>query len=264
METTKNKCYPNIRQGIGILVLFIFLSMVFGLLTSLGDIVNNQFLKDITLLVSYTLAAGGTAIIIVRMKKTENPDIPVFMNNTPRIKTVVATLIMTLAVIIITEPLAKIIPMPESIKNLFETMFRPTLSAFLTAVIVAPVLEEMIFRGIILEGFLRNYSPVKSILLVSLLFGVAHLNIWQFIGAFVIGAFISWVYWKTRSLGLSIAVHMMNNLVGYLAMLFSSKSVADTTIRDFTGTIEMYYALFGVSILILLLGVYFHKRWLET
>lgn len=263
MENPKNTYYPNIKQAIGILLLFIFLSMVFGLITSLGSLVDNKLLQDITLLVSYTMAAGGTVIIIVRMKKSQDTDIPVFMNHKPKTKTFIVTLLLTIAVIIVTEPLANVIPMPDSIKDLFETMFRPTIPAFLTAVIVAPILEEMIFRGIILEGFLRNYSPVKSILLVSLLFGLAHLNIWQFIGAFIIGAFISWIYWKTRNLLLSIAVHMLNNLISYLAMLFSSKSVTDTTIVDFTGNIEIYYALFGLSIVLLVLGFLYHKTWIE-
>lgn len=263
METLKNKYYPDIKQAIGILLLFIFLSMIFGLITSLGSLVNNELFQNITLFLSYTLAAGGTVIIIARIKKTQNPDIPVFTNYKLKTKTFLVTVVLTFAVIIVNEPLANLIPMPDSVKDLFETMFKPTIPAFLTAVIAAPILEEMIFRGIILEGFLRNYSPVKSILLASLLFGVAHLNIWQFIGAFVIGAFISWVYWKTRSLGLSIAIHMINNLVGYLAMLFSSKSVANTTISDFTGNVEMYYLVFGISIVILALGFYYHRMWIE-
>ena len=263
METPRNTYYPNIKQAIGILLLFIFLSMIFGLITSLGSLAENELLQDITLLISYILAAGGTVIIIARMKKTQHPNVPVFLNHKPKIKTLVVTLVLTFAVIIVTEPLASLIPMPDSMKDLFETMFRPTIPAFLTAVIAAPILEELIFRGIILEGFLKNYSPVKSILLVSLLFGIAHLNIWQFIGAFVIGAFISWIYWKTRSIVLSIAVHMMNNLIGYLAMLFSSESVSDTTISDFTGSIEMYYAVFGISIIVLALGFYYRKIWME-
>ena len=263
METPKNTYYPNVIQAVGILLLFIFLSMIFGLIPSLGSLVDNELLQNIAMLVGYTLAAGGTVIIIARMKKTQDPNIPVFMNYKPKIKTFIVTLVLTFAVIVVTEPLASLIPMPDSVKDLFETMFRPTIPAFLTAVIAAPILEELIFRGIILEGFLRNYSPVKSILLVSLLFGVAHLNIWQFIGAFVIGAFISWIYWKTRSIVLSIVVHMMNNLIGYLAMLFSSESVADTTISDFTGSIEMYYVVFGISFVILALGFYYHKMWME-
>ena len=262
METTRNTYYPNIKQAIGILLLFIFLSMIFGLITSLGSLVENGLLQNITLLLSYTLAAGGTVIIIARMKKTQNPNAPVFLNYKPKIKTFVVTIVLTFAVIIVTEPLTSLVPMPDNMKELFETLFRPTIPAFITAVIVAPVLEELIFRGIILEGFLKNYSPVKSILLVSLLFGLSHLNIWQFIGAFVIGAFISWIYWKTRSIGLSIAVHMTNNLIGFLAMLFSSESFAETTISDFTGNIEMYYVVFGISIVVLALGFYYHKMWI--
>ncbi len=260
----KKSYYPNIQQAIGILLIFIFLSMIFGYFTSLSYFTDNPQLKSLTLLLSYALAAGGTVLVIVRMKKTKHPLQPAFLNFSPELKTTIITLILTFAVIIIIEPITNLVPMPDTYKSLFEELFKPGLPAFLTAVIVAPVLEELIFRGIILEGFLRNYSPAKSILLASLLFGLAHLNIWQFIGAFLIGIFISWIYWKTRSIGLVIGIHITNNFVSYMAMYLSSEPMADITINNFIGSNLLYFVIVGISALILFTGIYFHKRWIAN
>jgi hypothetical protein len=263
MIPDKTTYYPNIKQAIGILLIFIFLSMIFGMLGSMSFFTDSPQLQSLSLLISYTLAAGGTVLIIIRMKKLQHPDLHAFLNYTPGLKTILITLILTFTVIVIIEPITNIIPVPESYQSLFEELFKPTISAFLTAVVIAPVLEEMIFRGIILEGFLKNYSPLKSILLASLLFGLAHLNIWQFIGAFLIGVFISWIYWKTKSLGLAVGIHITNNLVSYLAMYFSSKPLADTTIHNFIGNTPLYITIVGISALILFIGIYFHKKWLS-
>jgi membrane protease YdiL (CAAX protease family) len=263
MSSKKSSFYPNIQQGIGILLVFIFLSIIFGAFAALINISDNTQLDGISLLLSYGLAAGGTVLIIVRMKKVQHPDIETIHNYSPGLRTIFFTIILTLAVIVAVEPIANLIPIPDSYKSLFEELFKPTIPAFLTAVIVAPVLEELIFRGLILEGFLRNYSPTKAIIIASLLFGIAHLNIWQFIGAFLLGLFIGWVYWKTRSIGLAIGIHIVNNLTSYMAMYLTPKSVSEVTIKDFFPYIQTYYIVVGISILIILSGIYFHKKWLK-
>jgi hypothetical protein len=264
MIPLKKSYYPNIQQAIGILLIFIFLSMIFGYFASLSFFTANPQLQSLALLFSYTFAAGGTVLVIIRMKKVQHPELSAFLNYSQKLKTIFITLILTLSVIVIIEPITNLIPIPDTYKSLFEELFKPTIPAFLTAVIIAPVLEEMIFRGIILEGFLRNYSPAKSILLASLLFGLAHLNIWQFIGAFLIGVFISWIYWKTRSIGLAIGIHITNNFVSYMAMYLSSESIADTTLSNFIGNNQLYFTIVAVSALILFIGIYFHKKWLAN
>ena len=87
---------------------------------------------------------------------------------------------------------------------------------FLQIAIFAPFFEEVLFRGIILRGFLANYKPTKAIFLSALFFGLIHMNGPQFVNAFLIGLFLGIVYYRTRSLLLCIAVHAMNNSIGFL------------------------------------------------
>ena len=56
--------------------------------------------------------------------------------------------------------------------------------------VVAPILEELLFTGIILDGFLKKYNPTFAILVYALIFGASHFNVAQSSQAFV-GALVS-------------------------------------------------------------------------
>ncbi len=78
-------------------------------------------------------------------------------------------------------------------------------------VIVAPVTEELFFRGIVLRGLLSRHRPFVAIGLSSLLFGLVHLNPWQFISAFWLGVALGWFYLRTGSINICILGHAVSN-----------------------------------------------------
>ena len=106
-----------------------------------------------------------------------------------------------------------ILPMPMEFASLFDEVLSSSnlQAAVVLLVVVAPLTEELLFRGIILPGFLARYSPRASIVLCALLFGLLHLNPWQFAGAFLLGMYLSYLYMKTRSLAMCIVGHAVNN-----------------------------------------------------
>jgi len=79
------------------------------------------------------------------------------------------------------------------------------------ACVAAPVLEELLFRGVILRGFLRQYTRTFSILWSAALFGAAHLNVYQMVTAFAIGIVAGWLYERCRSLWPCILLHAAYN-----------------------------------------------------
>jgi membrane protease YdiL (CAAX protease family) len=85
-----------------------------------------------------------------------------------------------------------------------------------SVVVVAPVFEELFFRGILLKGFLARYKPYQAILLSAIFFGLFHLNGPQFVNAFLIGLFLGTIYFKTNSLILCITIHAVHNSVVFL------------------------------------------------
>lgn len=107
-----------------------------------------------------------------------------------------------------------ILPVPEWIARIFNDL--SSLSGHVWAsvfllVMVAPVTEELMFRGLILRGFLRRFSVVKAFLLSAFLFGAVHLNPWQFVSASALGVMFAWWYARTQSLVPSLIGHALVN-----------------------------------------------------
>lgn len=94
-------------------------------------------------------------------------------------------------------------------------------SMVIMAVIMAPVFEEIVFRGIIQKGLINNgISPQKAIWLSAILFGLVHGNPWQLIGGILLGYVLGLVYFKTKSLLMPILLHAFNNGVSALLIVF--------------------------------------------
>ena len=105
----------------------------------------------------------------------------------------------------------------------FEDTMAPGVVPILFSCVAAPVLEEMLFRGVILRGFLRQYSRTFAILWSATLFGIAHLNLYQMATAIVLGIVSGWLYERCRSLWPSILLHAAYNgfVTGYYGWLVS-------------------------------------------
>jgi membrane protease YdiL (CAAX protease family) len=98
-------------------------------------------------------------------------------------------------------------------------------TAFLSIVIIGPIAEEIIFRGLI-HGALEKWLGVAGAILVSsFIFASVHLQVIHFISIFCLGIVLSWARWKSGSLGLPILLHVLNNGVALLLLKFFERSV---------------------------------------
>lgn len=93
------------------------------------------------------------------------------------------------------------------------------LIAFLT-VIVVPVIEELLFRGVVLRALLRLcgpagrvVGPVLAVVLTGILFGLAHAESLQLLGLAAFGMVLSWLAYRTGRLGPGMLAHGAFNLV---------------------------------------------------
>lgn len=108
-------------------------------------------------------------------------------------------------------------PISENEYQIFTSLMSSGLTSVIVICLIAPFIEEMIFRGIFLRGFLSNYSALNSILLSSFLFALFHLNMFQIPVAFILGCFFGWLYVRTRSLWPSIFGHALYNSFAMLS-----------------------------------------------
>jgi uncharacterized protein len=135
----------------------------------------------------------------------------------------------------------KFLPMTPDDEALFAAMVSNNLLAILFGCIVAPFLEEMLFRGIILRSFLQQYSKTRSILGSAALFGIAHLNVYQLVTAFAVGIVAGWLYERTRSLWPCILLHATYN-----AFVIYSYELLSKTASDFSPV--FYLSAFALAI----------------
>ena len=102
-------------------------------------------MMDILMLLGYLVAAGGTLLIATQVKTRVYASKPAFRNHTVTSGDYVIILMLTFLVIIVIDPLTNLFPVPDRYHDLFESLFSKSIPAFITAVILAPLLEELIF-----------------------------------------------------------------------------------------------------------------------
>ncbi|MCP4253774.1 MAG: CPBP family intramembrane metalloprotease [Candidatus Scalindua sp.] len=100
---------------------------------------------------------------------------------------------------------------PEYFYTTLLDMFDRSVYTFLLIVLIGPLVEEILFRGVILEGFLSRYNTEKAILFSAAIFSIFHLNPVQFISAFVCGIILGYLYVNTRSLIPCFIAHAFHN-----------------------------------------------------
>lgn len=106
-------------------------------------------------------------------------------------------------------------PVTESMES------TPLWGTLLFTVVLAPIMEELVFRKILCDRLLP-LGESYAIVLSAALFALAHGNFYQIFYAFLIGACLGYVYVKSGKIGYSIAFHLIINLVfGFLPTLLS-------------------------------------------
>ena len=113
---------------------------------------------------------------------------------------------------------------------------------FISVVVLAPIFEELIFRGMILQT-LSKYNKMFAIVVTSLLFGLLHLNITQAIPAFFMSLILCYMCLKTDSLLVTILAHAGNNLLALMSV-YSDNFVLITVVI-------MAFVIYGLITIIL-------------
>ncbi|MFP4661103.1 MAG: CPBP family intramembrane glutamic endopeptidase [Halanaerobiales bacterium] len=143
----------------------------------------------------------------------------------------------------------RFLPMSDTYMELFQNFIDQNfLLVFFSLCIVAPIFEEIFFRGLLLRGFLKNLEHWTAIFFSAFLFAVIHMNIWQGIGAFFIGVVIGWTFYKTRSLAVVIFAHFVNNFLALMTAKYIS--IPGFSAPSETGFQPIWFTLAGVVMLI--------------
>lgn len=106
----------------------------------------------------------------------------------------------------------------QAIMEMFNELESPAW-LILVAVVIAPLVEEIFFRGFLFQGFRQRYGWVAALLLSSFIFAAAHLDPVSFIPTFVLGTVMAYVYHRSNSIWPGIILHFLNNGFAMCALL---------------------------------------------
>lgn len=176
-------------------------------------------------------------------------------------KVLIASVVFILALGLWTNYLSELADLPNSMQETFEMMMRHPLG-IIAIVIMAPIVEELLFRGAIEGYLLRKWKhPAGAIVFSSLVFGLVHGNWVQAPFAFVIGLALGWMYYRTGSLLPGILMHFVNNGTAVLGFLITDNPEA-TMVSEYGPQGAAWMAVAGAVVTVLC--VYLFQKKLVT
>ncbi len=104
-------------------------------------------------------------------------------------------------------------PVQEGLPLVNPTTFPLYLLAILLMAVIPAICEELLFRGVILQGLRSRFGDWASIALSALMFALMHGNLQQFVYPFILGGIMGWLVLRTGSLVSSMLVHFINNFL---------------------------------------------------
>jgi len=275
-------CYPLMYMVMQVAVTFIYMliyGIVIGIKIGIDSAVSgkvpdpddiHRFVTtsfDISLSLPVILSGGAAIFVIFMIFRNQWKKEKFWSFN--KIREAPATIFLCaalgFALNIFTDGVIGLLPIPEQ-EMPFDILFNDNfIFLFLSIALVAPVLEEIIFRGIIqarLAQMLRKLPA--AIILQALIFGVIHLNLIQGTYAFFLGIIIGLTYLWFDSIWFPVAVHVAYN--GTSVIL--SEVAGGIEINDSVWIITTAAAFFLSAVLLLTLAnrrtntkAVYYNRW---
>ncbi|MBD3289417.1 CPBP family intramembrane metalloprotease [candidate division KSB1 bacterium] len=214
MESNDNNTsalYPTQKQALAVVLITMLLTFILGIFGMLLGLHRTElFLVEIFTIVP--------ALIFV-YRKNLSP-IRVFRLRAVNKNIIFSAVLIGLTLSVLSDEADRLInqifPMPEAVVETLKqaiqinTWWEFILIGF-SAVILASVCEEMLFRGFLQTSFENSFDVTKAVMLTALLFGIVHFNPWWTIQLIIFGIFLGVLAWKSKSIIPSMVVHGINN-----------------------------------------------------
>ncbi len=153
-------------------------------------------------------------------------------------------LIFMLAVGVVLEPLLVLLPAPPA------QLYGTGLWTIVAVVVMAPLFEELICRGVVLESLRGRFGVVGAWALSSLFFGAIHLQPQLSVNALFMGMILAYVVIRTGSLWSSILLHAINNSIAYVALAVGIDHVSLSELVQDPAVYGVVYAMCGLITLV--------------
>lgn len=213
--------YPkNILQFILLLLTSIIISSP---LIALKDSISIPYLATLIFVVDYSIFIALTSIINRKrgIKLHLNYKIK---NNKTFLSSFLITLIFQIGIYI---PLLKLTSQISIPSNLTTNPLNPPI-LLLGAIIMSPILEEAIFRGIFLKGLLQKNEPTKAIIISAAIYAAINMYLIHFFGTFCLGLILGYEFYRNRSIGNTVILNGISSILVLISSYYFYKIQIDT------------------------------------
>lgn len=212
--------YPRVLQAVGLLVLAAVSRILLDIPVWIFTRPHTEIRTALMANVAAPLSMG--LVIYWGYRRSASPFRAVFPLASIRLSQAASMILMLLGTMVLVPEsnyvMRLVWPKPASLVEIDQGLRHGDVwNALVAPVVVGPVTEELLFRGLILHGFLQNYGRRKALLVSALLFALFHLNPWQFLGALAMGLVLGWWLIESGSLLPCLLGHALFNLLPWLA-----------------------------------------------
>lgn len=116
--------------------------------------------------------------------------------------------------------------------------------SIVSTVLIGPIIEELLFRGIIYNNLKEKYDIKKSMFITTVLFSLCHFTFVQIVYTLIFGYLLVYIYEKYQNIKYPIILHMVSNLVTTLISLFVIKDYLIINIILFLVSITFMYFIY--------------------
>lgn len=158
--------------------------------------------------------------------------------------------IMVLATGVVIEPLLNLFP--ETYLDRLGNIMAAGGWMMFTSIVIAPIMEEILFREILQDALMRKYGVFVGILIASAVFGIVHIIPQQVVNAFMIGIVLGYIYYRTGALLPVILIHCINNAISYFTWMLNGGTLLST--REQMGNDTLYFTVYGIACVLFVIG----------
>ena len=244
-ETKLSKPFPSWNDLLAFLGIFLLSTLVGGLLVAPLMKLYGSVSQQAVTLVGYVVQFALAIVLAVLYRRSRGGSGTLFRFSMKWFNTALILwgVVLVFMIGVVIEPLLAIFP--ESYLEMLNNAVGQGGWAIATTVIAAPVMEEMLFRCIVLESVRSRFGSFRAIMISAAVFGLIHIIPQQVINAFLVGIVLGFIYVKTESLTSVIILHAINNALAYLqTVIFGGQELS---VKELTGGGTLYWVIYGIS-----------------
>lgn len=245
----------TIKNVFGIVILSVLSALLVGtVIASVGLVYLPEKNNQVTNFLALFIGQGFMVIpLLLFLTARKEPLLDRLRIKKISSQVVLATVIFSIGIIVLVDEFDRIASLlfapPEYLDQIgymlkFDT-FNMAIFLMFGIVVLAPLGEELLFRGFLQKFLEEHWNDItRAVLVTSLFFAIIHLNPFWLIQIYVLGVLLGYLAWRTGSIWAGFILHAANN---FMALIFTNYSQVFDDFYTWHGHVAPWFLLMGVG-----------------